>query len=452
MKRQALSSGLRSLAPLRLGALLVLMTGTPHRAAALPGSKVPLTAARVAACQDGLTSGVSTDVQVQPTDIARGCLSGCQDLPLFYSEFPAAPALKRGACELACSGPAWEKAAAADPGSRWQVLIDACPKGYFPLAGGESFASPLLLSLGRASQFLTQVASSPDPAIASAWKELQGWLRFSQFRLQLPARLSGRYQLARTGQPASDSFDLGIYVWVGERELRIGIVPAVGLTDRGTLIHTTPGAAFPGQPVALKDLGTALGLMDIAMKDSCERFGIRHDANLDELATGHPVLKSTMALRSPEQQFDRRAPLVLIDANLPAARLADVISALGERGGRLAIADPNLRVRWHAVRLRNPAGPKVPEPSATLRLGAQGYTLWAGDPARSPSVPLISDRLPVGEKRARILRHNVPQWIHKPEGKPARIECGAKLPVAELVAVLDSLAAAHLWESALVIP
>jgi hypothetical protein len=350
--------------------------------------------------------------------LARGCAPACDGLTAWLDARAAAPepgaqrrqwlepgatvaaaldpglALLRG-CQALCTPAADAVVTKAPTEERWPALLAACGPARFGLSNDRlDLASDTWLILHRINDWLETLrrAAVDDPQLPA---QLERATLRALFRLPLPARHAGAGYRLPPSQRGRVS-DAVIYVIVTGDGLRVGAVPLVRLRGPELELRPGPGGALPGQRVDDAQVGaTAIDYAGYVERD------LRQAAELP--------------------------PLILADAAAPASRVVEVVGLLGAPRVELGVGGDVALAHRIALAPATPATAAAP----VIRVGDGAVEILGLSDDRTTTL----DRL--GDELRHFTAVNAPVRL-------AALELATAATVADLVAVLDACADAHI--------
>jgi hypothetical protein len=302
-------------------------------------------------------------------------------------------------CKLFCTSEArdaWNRAA---PAARFAALIDQCgPETYALTADSAPLLSPDWVILLRVHEWLER---HRDHAGADTRTTLERAGMHAHFRLPLPARLPGVYELpeSRAVRPVEAVFYVIVEAGAESPGVRAGAIPVARVRPGDLERRPVPGGEFPGQALESPASDYA-GLVRL--------FEGMHPEG------GHASIASM--------------PLVLIDRGAPASAIIQATVALGRP--RFVLGVSGHTAQAHPIELEHltTTGSAAP----VIKLSADGFTVVGGDKdvyvARHDSA---AERL-AGEL-GQLSVQRAPQ-------DKIEVELPAGATVAELVQILDIIA------------
>jgi hypothetical protein len=346
----------------RLGCTLVLCSTLTGAGAAAGDDDKRLTGELIH-CIEGAAAVQAIDPAMVPKLVARDCPFACPGLARYAESSPGQDWRALGEqCDLFCSSRARASFETAPPARRWAALAEACGTDYYGLPAGQGgLLSDVWFVFQRVGRWLQHANTVAGPDSRRALADLAQTLLHDRFVLPLPVTLAGRYELplAKAGFNDIQSRD---YLLIGGDTVSYGLIPEATLTvDRGAQLRSR----FPGEPIPIGQLATRRAPLRTppAQISSGGRRGI--------LSPPPSLADKTMAV------VRRNGPLLLADKQLPAARVVQILEALGEDGASLAVTDGHGGAGLHSVLLTaRPIEIGAPTVHLTIRdafgpLGAQ---------------------------------------------------------------------------------
>lgn len=332
---------------LRRGRWLVLALlawlGDAH--AASNGDESP-TFKALTSCLRGAAGARAIDPALVTRVFATGCSAACPALADYVAADPRDDWRALAACGLFCSPAARTAFEAAPPSRRWSVLADTCGAEYYGLpTGAGGLLSSSWFALQHIGAWLQKSKPASDPRIPAALDELGRALADDRFLLPVPSALPGQYELPQAGH-FMGGFNARDYVLVRADSVFYGLIPeAVVRVADGTRLRQP----FPAEGLPLDKL-------------SAKRATLRTPPSRIAFGGARGVFDPPP---SPADQtlavVRRNATLLLADQELPAARVAQALEALGSDGAFLAIANSSGDVGGHSMALTaKPVGMGAP--------------------------------------------------------------------------------------------
>jgi hypothetical protein len=399
----------------RVAALVAVLAGCSEQRKETPATTghatEPVAAAWTTACEAALAQATAAP----PRERVAAILAGCRPCGTGWDAIAAAErtdgkpadiAATLDACGGACTGTARSAFvdALADvttgdaPAAPWRQLARTCPHTLGVDDARARYASATWYALHHVAAAITGTARDAGASALAA--AAQGLV------VPLPAR-----SVAGTG------FILGrvervdprlarVHVSVTTAGVTLGALPLARLAPGAVELVALPGQPYPGESAALDEVGA------------------RVDALAHEL--GHGV-------------GDLDGPVVIAPHALDAARVLEVLRALGDRRAYVAAAGPQPTAGWIDV----PAGAlpafagKVPGRAIALRLGDGGAIGVVGGWGGMPTARAIpaGDGPEAGRAAAAVSRIGGPAPV-------VAIDATAAAKTSDLLALLDALAAA----------
>jgi hypothetical protein len=288
-------------------------------------------------CVEAAAGVRAIDPAMVPKLFARDCSFACPGLVRYAESAPGQDWRALGEqCDLFCSSKARASFEAAPPARRWGVLAEACGADYYGLPAGQGgLLSDVWFVYQRVGRWLQHANTVAGPDSRRALADLAQTLLRDRFMLPLPVTLAGRYELplAKAGFDDIQSRD---YILIGADTLSYGLIPEATITvDRGAQLRSR----FPSEPIPIGQLATRRAPLRTppAQISSGGRRGLLSPPP-------SPADKTLAVVR-------RNGPLLLADRQLPAARVVQVLEALGEDGASLAVTDGHGGAGRHSVLL-----------------------------------------------------------------------------------------------------
>jgi hypothetical protein len=291
----------------------------------------------VVSCIEAAAGTAGIDPSMVPRLFTRKCSAACPGLAAYPTTDPGGDFWKplASGCGLFCSDAAMTAFESAKPSRRWLQLATTCgPERYGLPTAQASLMSDVWFVAHTIGDWLARANREAGPKSRLALDDLAKTLPRDRWVLPLPASLPGWYEdLPRAGY-GFDSVFAPDYVIVSAHEVSIGAVPEAKLTLQGAKLPTD----WPGKVVPLS-----------ALKKLQEPFRrpVQPVAGGNRGVLGPPPSVADATINKVRAS----APVVLADGSLSAARLVDVVEALGENGARFGVTHSGGDVGEHSVLL-----------------------------------------------------------------------------------------------------
>lgn len=362
----------------------------------------PVLRGQLADCAQAFDSAV----QARGADKLRAIIAGCSHACPGLSEYGQGDIASHeeltgllDRCKLFCTSDArdaWNRAA---PAARFAALSEQCgPESYALTADSAPLLSPDWVILLRVHEWLER---NRDHAGADTRAALERAGMHAHFRLPLPARLPGVYELpeSRAARPVEAVF----YVIVDARTeppgTRAGAIPVARVRPGDLERRPVPGGEFPGQALQ-SPAGDYAGLVRLFE-------GMHPGGSVDGIAS---------------------TPLVLIDRGAPARAMVQATVALARPRFVLGVSGHIAHAHPVVLEHLTTTGSAAP----VVEMSADRFTVIGGD----EDVHVARDDS-AAERLARALDELSVQ--RAPQDR-IEVELPAGATVAELVQILDSIA------------